>query len=120
MSATVNVVFGNAVLQKAFAFSIRGRVISGNTFFARAGSFIAGGDGTLTGVVEDYNKVGQAGGATELAFTGNYSIGPDRRGTMQFCENSNTPCTAASATAFFRIAAVSPPQGQIIDVRTPN
>jgi hypothetical protein len=119
-SVTVNVVFGNAVLQKAFAFSISGRVVSGNTFFARAGSFIAGGDGTLTGVVEDYNQVGQPGGATQLAFTGTYAIGPDGRGTMEFCENINTTCTPAAATAFFRIAVVSPEQAQIIEFSKPN
>src|SRR5260370_16585676 len=120
MSATVNVVFGNAVLQKAFAFSTNGRVISGNTFFARAGSFIAGGDGTVTGGVEDYNQVGQPGGATQLAFTGTYVIGPDGGGTMEFCEHINTTCTPAAATAFFRIAVVSPEQAQIIEFSKPN
>src|SRR6266853_5896897 len=119
-SVTVNVVFGNAVLQKAFAFSISGRLISGNTFFARAGSFIAGGDGTLRGVLEDYNQVGQPSGATQLAFTGTYSSGPDGRGTMEFCENINTACTPAAETAFFRIAVVSPQQAQIIEFSKPN
>jgi hypothetical protein len=120
MSVPVNVIFGNAVLQGPFVFSTSGKVISGNTFFARAGSFNMGGDGTLIGNLEDYNKVGQTGGATQLSFTGIYSIGPDGRGTMQFCENINTACVANRATAFFRISVVSLQQAQIIEFSQPN
>jgi len=120
MSVTVTDTFGNAVLQKSFAFSVRGTVISGNAFFARAGSFVAGGDGTLTGVVEDYNQVGQPLGAAQRTFTGTYSIGPDGRGSMEFCENTSTVCTATAATAFFRIAVVSPQQVQLIEFSKPN
>jgi hypothetical protein len=115
MSITLDVTFGNRVLQQAYAFSVRGRVIPGNTFFARAGSFTAGGDGTLTGNLEDYNQVGQAGGAKQLAFKGIYSIGPDGRGTMEFCENVSSTCTLAAATAFFRIVVVCPDQAQMIE-----
>jgi hypothetical protein len=120
MSVPVNVIFGNAVLQGPFVFSTSGRVISGNTFFARAGSFNMGGDGTLIGNLEDYNQVGQTGGATQLSFTGIYSIGPDGRGTMQFCEKINTACVANRATAFFRISVVSLKQAQIIEFSKPN
>jgi hypothetical protein len=120
MTATVNVTFGNRVLQQPYAFSVRGRVIPGNTFFARAGSFTAGGDGTLTGNLEDYNQVGQAGGAKQLAFKWIYSIGPDGRGTMEFCENVSSTCTLAAATAFFRIVVVSPDQAQMIEFSAPG
>jgi hypothetical protein len=119
MSLTVNVTFGNAVLQGPFVFSTSGRVISGNGFFARAGSLNMGGDGTLIGTIEDY--VSQTGGAKQLTFTGIYSIGPDGRGTMQFCENISTACTpTATKQAFFRIAVVSPQQAQIIEFSQPN
>jgi hypothetical protein len=118
MSVTVNVTFGNAVLQGPFVFSTSGRVISGNGFFARAGSLNMGGDGTLIGNIEDY--VSQTGGAKQLTFTGIYSIGPDGRGTMQFCENISTACTPAAAKAFFRIVVVSPQQAQIIEFSQPN
>jgi hypothetical protein len=120
MSVTVTDTFGNAVLQGPYAFSTSGRVISGNSFFARAGSFVAGGDGTLIGIAEDYNQVGQALGATQLSFTGIYSISTDGRGTMEFCENISTACTPAAATAFFRIAVASPLQAQIIEFSKPN
>jgi hypothetical protein len=118
MSVTVSVTFGNRVLQGPFVFSTSGRVISGNAFFERAGSLNMGGDGTLIGNLEDY--VSQTGGAKQLTFTGIYSIGPDGRGTMQFCENSSAPCTASRATAFFRIAVVSTQQAQIIEFSQPN
>jgi hypothetical protein len=114
MSVTVNVVFGNRVLSGSYAFSTSGRVISGNTFYARAGSFIAGGNGTLTGNVEDYNQVGQTK-ANQLVFTGLYSIGPDGRGTMEFCENISTACTVGSATALFDIVVASPQHVQMIE-----
>jgi hypothetical protein len=120
MSVPVNVTFGNRVLSGNYAFSTSGRVISGNTFFARAGSFTAGGDGALTGNVEDYNQVGQPLGAKQFVFTGTYSIGPDGRGTMEFCENISTSCTTAAATAFFSIAVISPQQAQIIEFSAPN
>ena len=119
MSVTVNVTFGNAVLQGPFVFSTSGRVVSSNAFFARAGSLNMGGDGTLIGNIEDY--VTQTGGAKQLTFTGIYSIGPDGRGTMQFCENISTACTpTATKQAFFRIAVVSPQQAQIIEFSQPN
>jgi hypothetical protein len=119
MSVTVNVIFGNAVLQGPFVFSTSGRVISGNAFFARAGSFNMGGDGTLIANVEDYAS--QTGGARQFSsFTGTYSVGPDGRGAMQFCENISTACTPGAAKAFFRIAVVSPQQAQIIEFSQPN
>jgi hypothetical protein len=118
MSVTVNVTFGNAVLQGPFVFSTSGRVISGNKFFARVGSLNMGGDGTLIGNIEDY--VSQTGGATQLIFTGMYSIGPDGRGAMQFCEGIGTACTPGAAKAFFRIAVVSTQQAQIIEFSQPN
>jgi hypothetical protein len=118
-TVTVSVTFGNAALKGAYAFSTSGRVISGNTFFARAGSFTAGGDGTLIGGDEDYNQVGQAAGKTRHPFTGTYSIGQDGRGTMQFCDDINT-CTTGAATAFFNIAVFSAQQAQMIEFSKPK
>ena len=45
----VTLTFGNASLQGSYAFSTSGRVIAGNSFFARAGSFTANGTGGLIG-----------------------------------------------------------------------
>jgi hypothetical protein len=124
LSTTVTVVFGNNILSGPYAFSTKGRVTnSTNAFFARAGIFTAGG-GVLSGI-EDTNQAGGSPGlcgtpvCVQMHFTGSYSIGPDGRGTMQFCENVNTGCTSG-ATAYFRIAVVSPSQAEMIDFSEPT
>lgn len=109
--------FGNASLQGSFAFSASGRVISSNAFFARAGSFTAGGSGAIIGGLETYNEVGQ-GGATQHTFLGTYDIGHDGRGTMQFCEDTAaSSCTAP--TVFFRVVIISARQARIIEFSQP-
>ena len=117
MSTTVTVVFGNKVLHDNYVFSVSGRLTnSSNAFWARVGSFSVGG-GTLTGS-EDTNQGGSPNTVTtQRAFTGSYSIGPDGRGTMQFCENASQACPlgSASATSYFRIVVVSPNQAQVIE-----
>jgi len=114
MSVTVTDTFGNAVLQGSYAFSTSGRQTSTSGFFSRVGSFVADGNGGLTGGLEDVNP--QPSGITQepIAFSGSYSIGPDGRGTMQFCEPSNSnSCT--SPTTQFRVVVISPQQARIID-----
>jgi hypothetical protein len=122
MSVTVTVVFGNKVLHDSYAFSTWGRLTNSSDFFARVGSFTAGG-GAITGF-EDTNQAGASGGVkTQRVFQGSYSIGPDGRGTMQFCEDiplgAGCPLGSPSATAFFRIVVISPQRAQIIDFSSP-
>lgn len=128
-SVTVKVVFGDNVLSGSYVFNTGGRqVLSGSPFWARTGSFSAG-NRTLTGI-EDTNQ----GGTTNLVnnsttntspptprtFTGSYSIGPDGRGTMQFCEDTSAPCPeGASASVYFRIAVLSPQQIEMIEFSAP-
>ncbi len=116
MSVQATVTFGNKVLSGPYAFSLSGRLTnSSNAFFARVGSFSAGG-GTLTGI-EDTNQGGTPNTvATQQTFTGSYSIGSDGRGTMQFCEGTSAACPLGSAavTSYFRIVVVSPEQIEII------
>jgi hypothetical protein len=122
-SVTVTVVFGDKVLHDSYAFSTRGRLTNANDFFARVGSFTADGGGAITVGSEDTNQAGASGAVkTQRPFTGSYSIGPDGRGTMQFCEGISTSCPAGSPseTAFFRIAVVSPQQAQIIEYSAPS
>jgi hypothetical protein len=117
MSVTATVVFGNAVLSGPYVFYTRGRLPATNSFWARAGSLTAGG-GILSGT-EDTNQGGSPNVVTtQRNFTGSYSIGPDGRGTMQFCENSSPSCPSgsSSATAFFRVVVVSPNQAEIIEI----
>jgi hypothetical protein len=113
MSVTVNVTFGNQVLTGSYAFSTSGRLQATNGFFSRVGDFVADGNGGLTGL-EDVNP--QPGTITTqpISFSGTYSIGPDGRGTMQFCEPSaGNACTVP--TSFFRVVVVSSQQAEIID-----
>jgi hypothetical protein len=117
MSVTATVEFGNAVMSGPYVFYSRGRLPALNSFWARAGSFTAGG-GALSGI-EDTNQGGSPNTVTtQRNFTGSYSIGPDGRGTMQFCENSSPSCPSgsSSATAYFRVVVVSPNQAEIVEV----
>ncbi len=128
MSVTATVVYGNAVLSGPYVFSTSGRLTT-NAFWARVGSFTAGG-GTLTGI-EDTNQGGSPNIVNNTVnnttppiprnFTGSYSIGPDGRGTMQFCEDASSACPQGSsaATAYFRIVVISPQQAQIIEFSSP-
>ena len=118
----VALTFGNASLQGPYAFSTNGRVVASNTFFARAGSFTVScstgcAQGTLSGV-EDQNQGGTV--TAQRTFTGSYSIGPDGRGTMQFCEGINTACTNGAVTAFFQIVVFSSKQAQLIEFSSPT
>ena len=113
MSVTVNVTFGNRVLSGSYAFSASGQLQANSGFFSRVGSFIADGNGGLTGL-EDINPQPAIITSEPISFSGSYSIGPDGRGTMQFCEPATgSACTASKS--LFRIVVISPQQAQIID-----
>jgi hypothetical protein len=120
MSVPATVVFGNAVLSGPYVFSTSGRIPASNAFWARTGSFTAGG-GALSGL-EDTNQGGSPNKVTtQLNFTGSYSIGPDGRGTMQFCEGTTSACAQGGpATSYFRIVVVSPSQAEIVEFSSPT
>jgi hypothetical protein len=122
MTTTATVVYGNNVFNnESFAFSTSGR-LPNKAFWARVGSFSAGG-GALIGT-EDTNQGGTPNiVTTQRPFTGSYSIGPDGRGTMQFCEDTSIACPTGvgkSATAYFNIVVVSPTEAQIIEFSKPG
>jgi hypothetical protein len=126
VTVTATVIFGNAVLNGNYVFSTSGRLpttgVPSGVFWARAGSFSAG-NGALTGLAEDTNQGGSPNIVkTNRTFTGSYSIGPDGRGTMQFCEDTGSSCPSGSpsATAFFRIVVISPQQAQLIEFSSPT
>jgi hypothetical protein len=112
LSTTVNVVFGNAALSGSYVFSTTGRLPT-HAYWARTGSFSLGG-GSLSGI-EDVNQGGTPNlVTTQRSFTGSYSIGPDGRGTMQFCEGTSAACPLGSpATAYFNIAVFSTSQPSV-------
>ncbi len=129
LSTKATVVYGNAVLSGQYVFSTTGRLPT-HAFWARAGSFSVGG-GTISGGLEDTNQGGSPNVVNNKTvnttppsprtFTGSYSIGPDGRGTMQFCEDTSSSCPqGGSATAYFSIVVVSPSQVQIAEFSKPG
>jgi hypothetical protein len=115
----ITLAFGNASLQGSYAFSMSGRVTSGNTVRARAGSFTADGSGRIIGGFEDINPQPGTIAGTPIQFSGSYTIGPDGRGTMAFCEPStSSSCSPGGQTSQFRIVVDSAQQAQIIDFPT--
>ncbi len=70
---------------------------------AIAGSFSSGGAGTITGGVEDSNRV--SGLVTSATLTGSYSLGTDGRGTLQLI--STNPQTGVQLTSDYQLAMES-------------
>ncbi|MCU1220128.1 MAG: hypothetical protein JWN42_1325, partial [Candidatus Angelobacter sp.] len=110
-SATVNVKFSNASLAGDYVFLVTvgdTNQALGNApgFSFAAGRFHADGNGILSAGVEDRNTLNQ-GSATNVNFTGSYTVGPDGRGTA-------TIATAAGSTPF-RFALTSGDRGQLIE-----
>lgn len=79
---------GNAILSGKYAFSLTGTATQTGAFIVEAGSFTADGAGNITAGVEDINilATGNSNAAQTkgVAVTGNYSIGADGRGTLNF------------------------------------
>ena len=120
LSLSLTLGFGNASLQGSYAFSMSGRVISGNTVRARAGSFTAA-NGQIIGGFEDINPQPGTITGTPIQFSGTYSIGPDGRGTMAFCEPSTSnSCSPSGQTSQFRIVVDSAQVAQIIEFSPSN
>ena len=76
----------NSKLNGHYAFLLGGYDGDGNV--AMAGSFIADGNGNITNGVADYNFSSAIFVATNLAFTGTYSISADNRGSMTITVSS--------------------------------
>ena len=76
-TAAATITFSNASLQGSYAFAFTGNDLNG--FFSLAGSFQADGNGNIPAGVEDLNDV--SGVFTNVALSGNYSVGPDGRGS---------------------------------------
>jgi len=117
---TLTLTFGTDSLQGSYAFSMSGRVVSGNTVRARVGSFTADGSGHIIGGFEDINPQ-PPNSTAPIQFSGTYAIGPDGRGTMAFCEFTNSSnCSPTGQTSQFRIVVDSAQVAQIIDFSPSN
>lgn len=82
--------FSNANLKGQYAFSMSGTelCLQAGSFFARAGTFTADGNGNITGGLEDINV---CNGVGTLQFTGGkYSISSDGRGTLSLTNSTGT------------------------------
>jgi hypothetical protein len=107
-SATVTISgFSTSSFQGHFAFSMSGRNASGAFF--RAGSFVADGNGKLNSGLEDVNPT-VCVTTNPFSFVGNYTIGSDGRGTIQFLDG----CKPAT----FRFVLANSNQLQIIGFDT--
>ena len=102
--------FTNASLKGQYAFSMSGSEVATSggltsSFFTRVGSFIADGNGNITGGVEDVNL---ATGTSNFLFTGGtYSISADGRGTLKLVNSTGTlqfSITLATTSSGFMVA----------------
>jgi hypothetical protein len=94
--------FSNASLAGQYAFSMTGTESCGGqgSFFGRAGTFTADGNGSITTGLEDVNV---CTGVATIPFTGGtYSIGADGRGVVALTNSTGTTnysITLSTATA---------------------
>jgi len=108
-SAAVTVVdigvgVNDALLDGSYAFVFSGSEDSAGVFVA-GGTFVADGHGTIQDGREDGNF---AGGSFETQpFTGLYSIGADRRGTMVFANTAGSDCGCAPTQFTLKFNVVS-------------
>src|ERR1041385_7727290 len=110
-SATVNVNFSNASLAGDYVFLVTvgdTNQALGNApgFSFAAGRFHADGNGLLSAGIEDLNTLNQ-GSATNVSFTGTYTVGIDGRGVATI--------TTASGSTALRFALTSGDRGQVIE-----
>ena len=78
-SETITLTYSDHSITGPYAFSYTGNNQLG--FSAVAGSFVADGNGNIESGVEDTSSF-QTGVTTEVAFTGNYVVMPDGRGSV--------------------------------------
>jgi hypothetical protein len=102
-TATVTIVYSDASLSGQYAFSYTGNDQSG--YLAVAGSFATNGKGTILSGVEDVDSF-LTGIATEVPFSGFYSVGPDGRGTANI--------TSSQGAHVWRFALTTNAHAQII------
>ena len=85
-SETITVTYSDHSLTGPYSFSYSGDNQLG--FAAVAGSFVADGNGNIESGVEDIASF-ETGVTTQVSISGNYTVGPDGRGTVDL-SNGNT------------------------------
>ena len=94
----------DALLNGRYAFVFSGSEDTSGVFVA-GGTFAADGNGNITDGREDGNFAG--GSFAEQPFTGIYSIGADRRGTMMIANSPGADCGCAPTQFTFKFNVVS-------------
>lgn len=95
---------GNALITGAYSFLFNGFDTNGTVMIA--GSITTDGNGTITGGVEDSNRISPPNGiVTAIPLTGSYSLGTDGRGTMELV--ATNPSTSVTLTTDYRIVVDS-------------
>ena len=80
--------YSAASLNGTYAFALSGTDSAG--FFARTGSFVANGTGTVTAGVQDLNSGRIPGSTTLMVTSGSYSIQSNGKGTLSLIDSSET------------------------------
>jgi hypothetical protein len=101
-----------ASLNGQYVFTTSGEVFSGSSEvnLARTGVFLANGQGSIMGGVEDVNSSGTVSPAVQIS-SGNYTVNADGRGTLTLNLNSNGTASAIN----FAIVLTSTNEGLMID-----
>lgn len=100
--------FSNASFRGQYAFSMSGKELCNraSSFFTRAGSITADGNGNITGGIEDVNV---CSGVFQLQFIGgSYQVRPDGRGLLSL--------TNATGTTNYSFTLSSAAQGSIVQM----
>jgi hypothetical protein len=103
-SATVVSTFSNASLSGSFVF--KAVVVDNSSFTFTGGVFDADGNGNLSNGIEDVND-SVFGPNTGISFVGNYTVGPDGRGTAT--------ASSSFSTSTFKFVLSSTTSGQLIE-----
>jgi len=107
--------YGLSSLKGTYAFTTSGEVCAGCTVaatpLARAGSFIADGNGGITGGVYDVVAQGGTSSTVSINTGGSYTVNADGRGTLTFNITSNS----APSTINFGMVLTSTSGGLMID-----
>lgn len=88
----------NAELNGQYAFLVAGYDGDGNV--AMAGSFVADGNGNISSGITDQNFSSSGFVATNLTFTGTYSVGSDNRASLTLLARGATVFTSGFSETF--------------------
>ena len=91
----------NSALNGSYVFSVQG--VDSNGTYCAGGTFVADGNGNITGGEQDYSDMSIQAGPD--AVTGTYSIGPDGRGSVTL--NVNNTALPHNGVETFSIAVTS-------------